>query len=93
MTALRLSSAYWVRAFGLIPSAGRGFYDNETTIERGYPLFHLFSDYCTPALQLARTCSFLQRRISVCINVRWGALQWTTSVLVLGGLGLRLLVI
>ena len=43
MTALRLSSAHWVRAFGLIPSAGRGFYDIETTIERGYPLFTCFS--------------------------------------------------
>ena len=42
MTALRLSSAHWVRAFGLIPSAGRGFYDSETTIERGYPLFTYF---------------------------------------------------
>ena len=37
MTALRLSSAHSVRAFGLIPHAGKEFYDSETTIERGYP--------------------------------------------------------
>ena len=42
MTTLRLSSAHWVRAFGLTPSAGRGFYDSETTNERGYPLFSCF---------------------------------------------------
>lgn len=67
MTALRLSSAHLVRAFGLILRAGRGFYDSATTIERGYPFFHFVSDYRPHALDLARACSFLNPRISVCI--------------------------
>ena len=82
MIALRLSFAHSVRAFGLIPSAGKEFYDRETTIERGYP-FHLFSIYRTHAHELAGTCSFPHHRISACISAGalfTGPLHWATSL-------------
>ena len=47
----------------------------------------------THALELAKTCSFPHRRISVRIYVGWDALQWATSLLALAALGLRLHVI